>query len=132
MSRLEQEASVGELFGRLAQDLGLLIRQEAQLAKLDIQIQVSQLGRSVLSLAAGGLLVWLAALALTATVILLLVNVAELDPWVASLGVGLVLAALGSVLLRRGLGRLKQIDPTPRRAIESVKDDIQWAKEQTS
>jgi hypothetical protein len=132
MPRLQQEASVGELFGRLAQDLGLLIRQEAQLAKLDIQIQISQLGRSVLSLATGGLLVWLAALTLTATVILVLVNVAHLDPWVASLGVGLVLAALGSVLLRRGLDRLKRIDPTPRRAIESVKEDIQWAKEQTS
>lgn len=131
MPELQQEASVGELFGRLAQDLGLLIRQEAQLAKLDIQVQLSQLGRSVLSLAAGGLLVWLAALAVTATVILVLIDVAGLDPWVASLGVGLVLAALGSVLLRRGLDRLKQIDPTPRRAIESVKDDIQWAKEQT-
>lgn len=132
MPNLQQDASVGELFGRLAQDLGLLIRQEAQLAKLDIQIQISQLGRSVLSVAAGGLLVWLAALTLTATVILLLVNVAGLDPWVASLGVGLVLAAFGAVFLRRGLGRLKQINPTPKRAIESVKEDIQWAKEQAS
>ncbi|HEY8259337.1 MAG TPA: phage holin family protein [Gemmatimonadales bacterium] len=131
MPELHQEASVGELFGRLTQDMGLLIRQEAQLAKIDIQIQLSELGRSGLSLAAGGLLVWLAALALTTTVILLLVNVADLDPWVASLGVGAVLAGLGYVLLRRGLDSLKRIDPTPRRAIESLKEDIQWAKEQT-
>lgn len=131
MTDLHQEASVGELFGRLTQDMGHLIRQEAQLAKIDVQIQISQLSRSMLSVAAGGLLLWLAALALTTMVIVLLINEAHLDPWLASLAVGVVLAILGYVLLRRGLNRIKHIDPTPRRALESLKDDVQWAKEQT-
>ncbi|MBA3259393.1 MAG: phage holin family protein, partial [Gemmatimonadales bacterium] len=33
MQELRQERSVGELFGQLTQDLALLVRQEAQLAK---------------------------------------------------------------------------------------------------
>jgi hypothetical protein len=37
---------------------------------------------------------------------------------------------IGSVLLRRGIKDLKATDPTPRRTVETIKEDIQWAKEQ--
>lgn len=39
MPELRQEHSVGELIGELSQDLGLLIRQEAQLAKTEVQFK---------------------------------------------------------------------------------------------
>ena len=32
-------------------------------------------------------------------------------------------------IAQRGLRDLKQTDPTPRRTVESIKEDIQWAKE---
>jgi hypothetical protein len=37
---------------------------------------------------------------------------------------------VGWMMLQRGLKELKRTDPTPRRAVDSIKDDIQWAKEQ--
>jgi hypothetical protein len=40
------------------------------------------------------------------------------------------MAGVGYVMLKGGLRDLKQIDPAPRRTVESVKEDIQWAKEQ--
>jgi hypothetical protein len=41
-----------------------------------------------------------------------------------------VFAIIGWVMLQRGLKDLKRTDPTPRRTVESIKEDIQWAKEQ--
>ena len=54
MHQLSQERSVGELFGHLTQDLSLLVRQETQLAKTEIQEKISRASRDMVSLAAGG------------------------------------------------------------------------------
>jgi hypothetical protein len=130
MQELRQERSVGELFGQLTQDLALLVRQEAQLAKTEMQTKVSRATSDLVSLAAGGIVALIGALALTAAIILLLVDPVGLSPWLAALLVGVLMAGVGYVMLKGGLRDLKQIDPAPRRAVESVKEDIQWAKEQ--
>ena len=133
MSGLRQdyrsERSVGELFGQLSQDLGLLVRQEAQLAKSEVQTKISRLTTDLVSLATGGIVALLGALALTAAVILLLVDPVGLDPWLAALLVGVVLGVVGYFMLQKGLRDLKGIDPTPRRTVESIKEDIQLARE---
>ena len=122
MHQLSQERSVGELFGQLTQDLSLLVRQETQLAKTEIQEKISRASRDMVSLAAGGV-------AITAAVILLLVDPVGLAPWLAALLVGALLAGGGYMMLRGGLRELKQMDPAPRRAVESIKEDIQMVKE---
>ena len=133
MSGLRQEyrneRSVGELFGQLSQDLGLLVRQEAQLAKSEVQTKISRLTADLISLATGGIVALLGALALTAAVILLLVDPVGLDPWLAALLVGGVLAVVGYLMLQKSLRDLKDIDPTPRRTVENIKEDIQLARE---
>jgi hypothetical protein len=127
-----QERSVGELFGQLTQDLALLVRQEAQLAKSEMQAKVSRATTNLVSLATGGIVALIGALALTAAVILLLVDPVGLEPWLAALLVGAVLAGVGYFMLQGGLRDLKQIDPAPRRTVESIREDIQVAKEARS
>jgi len=129
MHQLSQDRSVGELFGQLTQDLSLLVRQETQLAKTEIQEKISRAGRDVVSLAAGGVVALIGVLALTAALILLLVDPVGLEPWLAALLVGALLAGGGYMMLRGGLRELKQLDPAPRRAVESIKEDIQMVKE---
>lgn len=129
MTALRQERSIGELFGQLTQDLGLLVRQEAQLAKTEVQAKVSRATGDLVSLATGGIVALIGALALTAALILLLVDPIGLKPWLAALLVGAVMAGIGYVMLKGGLRDLKQIDPAPRRSVESIKEDIQLAKE---
>jgi hypothetical protein len=68
-------------------------------------------------------------LALTAAAILLLVDPIGLEPWLAALLVGILLAGGGYLMLRGGLRDLKQLDPAPRRAVESIQEDIQMVKE---
>ncbi len=132
MPELRQERSVGELFGQLTQDLALLVRQEAQLAKTEMQTKVSRATSNLVSLATGGIVALIGALALTAALILLLVDPVGLDPWLAALLVGVVQAGVGYFMLQGGLRELKQIDPAPRRTVESIKEDIQVAKEARS
>jgi hypothetical protein len=124
-----EQRSVGELFGQLSQDLALLVRQEAELAKTEVQAKMSRLTTDLVSLATGGIVALIGALALAAAVVLLLVDPIGLAPWLAALLVGVVLGAIGYVMLQKGLRDLKGIDPTPRRTVESLKEDIQLARE---
>jgi putative superfamily III holin-X len=128
--RTAEERSIGELFGELSQDMGLLVRQEAQLAKTEMQTKLSKITTDLVALAAGGIVALVGGLALTAAVILLLIDPVGLKPWLAALLVGALMGIAGWVMLQRGLKDLKRTDPTPRRTVETIKDDIQWAKEQ--
>jgi hypothetical protein len=128
--RTAEERSIGELFGELSQDVTMLVKQEAQLAKTEMQQKLSRVTTDLVSLATGGVVLLIGGLALTAALILLLVHPVGLDPWLAALIVGGVLGLVGWMMVQRGLTNLKRIDPTPRRTVESIKDDIQWAKEQ--
>lgn len=128
--RTAEERSIGELFGELSQDVTMLVKQEAQLAKTEMQQKLSKVTTDLVSLATGGVVLLIGGLALTAALILLLVHPVGLDPWLAALIVGGVFGLAGWLMVQRGLTNLKRIDPTPRRTVESIKDDIQWAKEQ--
>ena len=72
----------------------------------------------------------LGGLALTAAIILLLIDPIGVKPWLAAMIVAALLGIVGWVLVQRGLKDLKRTDPAPRRTMETIKDDIQWAKEQ--
>jgi UDP-N-acetylmuramyl pentapeptide phosphotransferase/UDP-N-acetylglucosamine-1-phosphate transferase len=132
MHQLRGERPIGELFGQLTQDLSLLVRQETQLAKTEIQGKVSRAARDVASLAAGSVVALMGGLALTAALILLLIDPVGLKPWLAALVVAVVFGGGGYVMLQGGLRDLRNLDPTPRRTVESIKEDIQIAKERRS
>jgi len=125
----KDERSLGELFAELAQDTSTLVRKEVQLAKTEMSQKASRVGKDVGFLAAGGAVAYAGLLALLAGVIVLLGQVIPM--WLAALLVGLVVAGVGYFLVRRGLDALKREDPAPRQTIETLKEDQQWAKDQT-
>ena len=51
--------------------------------------------------------------------------------WAAALIVGAALAVVASVMLMAGVGRFKQIHPTPERTVETIKENVEWAKQHT-
>lgn len=126
---IESSRSIGELLGELSQDLGLLMRQEVQLAKTEMQAKLSRVTTDLVALGAGGVVALVGGLAVTAAVILLLIDPIGLKPWLAALIVGLVLGIVGFTMLQRGLKDLKRTDPTPRRTVETIKEDIRLVKE---
>jgi hypothetical protein len=132
MAELKQERSIGELFGQLSQDMTLLVRQEVQLARTEMSEKLSRLAANLISVAAGGFVAYLGGLALVAAVILALRDLANISLAVSALIVGAILAVIGWVMLQRGLKEMKRVDLAPRRTVETLKDDVQWAKEQRS
>ncbi len=123
------ERSLGELFAELAQETSTLVRQEVTLAKTEMSQNASRAGRHVGVMAAGGAVAYAGLLAILAGVIVLLDNVMPL--WLSALLVGIVVAVLGYLLVRRALDALKREDFAPRETIVTLKEDQQWAKDQT-
>jgi hypothetical protein len=128
----QQERSIGELFGQLTQDMTLLVRQEVQLARTEMSDKISRVTANLVSVGAGGFVAYLGGLALVGALILAIRDLANISLAWSALIVGAVLAIIGYVMLQRGLKELKRVDIAPRRTVETLKDDVQWAKEQTS
>jgi hypothetical protein len=123
------ERSLGELFADLSQKTTLLIRQEVQLARTELSQKAAQAGRGGAMLGAGGLVANAALLTFVATIVLLLVQLG-LDAWAAAGLTAVVLAAVGYVLVRSGLQKLKQ-PMTPVETVDSIKETAQWLKNET-
>ncbi len=124
------ERSVGELLGDLMHETTTLVSQEITLAKNEMTQKAVEAARNAAALAVGGLVAYTGLLAIVAAVILLLVHYG-VTAWVSALLVGIVIAAVGGALVLKGLTALKHTDLAPRQAIETLKEDAQWAKDQT-
>jgi putative superfamily III holin-X len=128
----QQERSIGELFGQLTQDMTLLVRQEVQLARTEMSDKLSRFTNNLVSVLTGGFVAYVGGLALVAALILAIRDLANISLAFSALIVGAILAIVGYVMLQRGLKELKRVDLAPRRTVETLKDDVQWAKEQRS
>jgi Putative Actinobacterial Holin-X, holin superfamily III len=130
MDQRTDERSIGQLFSDLSRQLSTLVRQEIALARVEMTSRVTSAGRGAAMVGAGGALVYAGALAVVAAIVLLLIQ-GGIDPWLAALIVGIVIAAIGGVLVMTGRSTIASTDLTPRRTIETIRDDTEWAKEQT-
>ena len=123
------ERSLGELLGDLARDTGLLVRNEVALAKAEMSQKAGTIGKHAGIIGAGGALAYAGLLAIIAGIIVLLDT--WLPLWGAALLVGIILAAVGGAMAMSGINGLKKENLAPQQTIESVKEDVEWAKEQT-
>ena len=124
----KQDRSIGELFSELTNETGLLIRQEIELAKVELTHKVTRVGRDVGFLVVGGAVAYAALLALLAAVIILLAN--YMPSWASALAVAVLVGIIAAVLILKALSDLKKTDITPRQTVETLKEDAQWAKQQ--
>ena len=124
------DRSLGELLAELMRETTTLVRQEVTLAKNEMTQKAAVVGRNVGALAVGGAVAYAGLLAIIAALILMLIH-AGMPAWGAALLVGVVVAAVGGALVSKGLAALKRQDLVPRQTVETLKEDAQWAKEQT-
>ena len=130
MQQTQQDRSLGELFSELTRDMGTLVRQEVELARIEMTQKASKAGKDVASMAVGGAVAYAGFLAILAAIIIAL-GALGLPMWVSALIVGLVVAGIGYALIKRGQEALKRQDIAPKQTVETLKEDAQWAKEQT-
>jgi len=124
------DRSLGELFSELTRETTTLVRQEVALAKAEVSQKASAVGKDVGFLAAGGIVLYAGFLALIAALIIGL-GQAGVTWWLSALIVGIVVALIGGVLVYQGLNDLKKTTLAPQQTVESIKEDAQWAKDQT-
>jgi hypothetical protein len=122
-----RERPLGEVARDLTQDLSLLVRQEVELAKAEMA-QKGRVAAPGLGMIGGaGVVGLMAAGALTAFLILGLSII--LDEWLSALIVGVALAGTAYVLAKQGKERVEEAgSPIPEQTIETVKEDLEWAK----
>jgi uncharacterized membrane protein len=124
------DRSLGELFSELAKETSTLVRQEVALAKNEMTQKAAEVGKDVGFLAAGGLIAYAGFIAILLGLIFLL-NLAGVPLWASALIVGVAVALVGAWLVSQGINRLKNADLAPRQTIETLKEDKEWAKDQT-
>jgi len=126
-----REESIAELVKRLADQTNTLVKQEIELAKAELTEKSKIAGAGAGMLGAAALVGLLALGALTAGLIALLATAID-HTWIAALIVALVYAAVAAVLALRGRDRIRAATPpAPEKTIESVKEDVEWAKTRT-
>ena len=125
----QRERPIGELVKELAGQTSTLVRQEIQLAQAEVTSKGKLAGRGAGMLAAAAVAALLALIALTACLIVALDTAVPL--WLAALIVTLLWGVIGAVLATRGRTELQQATPPVPQTVETVKEDIQWAKTQT-
>ena len=124
-----RERPIGELVKDLSSQTSTLVRQEIELARAELQ-QKGKLAGKGAGLLAGAAVAGLLALgALTAGLIALLDK--AMATWVAALIVMVLWAVVAAVLAKAGQSALKRATPPAPQTVETVKEDIQWAKNPT-
>jgi Putative Actinobacterial Holin-X, holin superfamily III len=114
------QVSVGELVGQVAQDLSLLMRQELDLAKAEVKQEAVKTGKAAGMLGAAGFAGYMVLLFASIALWWGLSNVMD-QGWAALIVTG-VWAIIGAVLFVLGRDRMKQVNPTPERTVETVKE----------
>jgi uncharacterized membrane protein YqjE len=124
-----RDRSLGELLKQLSQETTQLVHQELELAKAEIQQKGKQAGAGAGMFGGAGALGLAALGALTACFILALDLI--MPAWLAALIVAVVYGIIAFVLVKQGQARMKRATPpVPEQTIETLKEDVQWAKTQ--
>ncbi len=128
------ERSLADLIRELRDESGVLLKQQVAMAKTEMSETASLVGRNVGKLIVGGAVGFLAVIFLLLAVtgglaLMLMATELELHAiWIAPLIVGIIIAAIATVMITRAKQTLANASLVPRKTIETLKDDKQWAQ----
>jgi hypothetical protein len=140
LQKVKEERSLGDLFSELSKETSTLMRQEVNLAQVEITQKATIVGKQVGSLVVGGAVGYAALLII---LLALVIGLSQLisaifgwtiitSAWVAAAIIGLIVGGIAFSLITSALATLKKTDLTPKQTIESLKEDAQWIKNQVS
>jgi putative superfamily III holin-X len=123
-----EQRSISDLLQQLSEQTTRLAQKEIELAKAEMALKGKRLGTGAGAFSAAGVLALLALGALTATAILALAT--AVDDWLAALIVAVVYLLIAGTLSLLGRAKVKEgTPPVPEQAAESVREDLEQAKE---
>jgi len=126
----QPDKSLGELFGDLSQEFAELVRTQTELARTEIRTQTDKAKQVAGAFGAAAAAGYMALVLLSFAAAW---GLSEVMPeGVAFLIVGAVYAVAAAVLYLRGRERAKEMMLVPQDTVESLKEDVQWARQKMS
>jgi hypothetical protein len=124
-----RDRPIGELVKDLSSQTSTLVRKEIELARAELEAKGKVAGKGAGMLAGAAAAGLLALGAMSAGLIALLDE--AMATWVAALIVMVLWAVVAAALAKAGQGTLQRATPPAPQTVETVKEDIQWAKNPT-
>ena len=126
---LQPDRSLSELFHDLTSDVSTLFRKEVELAKIEAREELRRSGKAAGMFAGAGIGGWMALLFISLSLAWLLDQ--AMNTALAFVIVGAVWAVVALVLAKRAQQEMKDMQALPQ-TIETLKEDVQWAKTRKS
>lgn len=120
------ESGPSQLFGQLGEQMALLLKQEVQLAQLELANKVREATRRAWVIVIGVSVAVLGAQTLAIATVIALTDAMPLLS--AALTVGAILAATGAVLITVGRILWARMNFAPERTMETLKEGTAWAQ----
>ena len=110
--------SVGELMGEVAKDLSTLMRQELELAKVEVKAEATKAATGAGLFGAAGFAGYMVLLFLSFALWWGLANV--MDAGLAALIVAVLWGVIGAIAFVLGRKKFAQVNPKPERTVETL------------
>jgi len=123
------DRSVTEILENIVGNVQGIVRSEVRLAKAEIQEETVKAGKAA-GITGSGAVLGLYALGFFLLTCLYALETA-MAPWLAALIVTVVVGSAAAVLILVGRKRLKRVDPRPEKTISTLKENVEWVKNQT-
>ncbi|HKW98888.1 MAG TPA: phage holin family protein [Bryobacteraceae bacterium] len=123
------DRSISEILDDMATNVQRIIRSEVRLAKTEVQEEAVKAGKGAAVLGSGAVVAaYSAGFLLLAALFALEIAVPS---WLAALIVAVFSGTIGAALVTKGITRIKQVHFRPERTINTMKENLEWAKNQT-
>ncbi len=123
------DRSIANVLQDILRNIQEIVRSEVRLAKAEVREEVGKAKSAGALVGAAAICGIFSSFFLLLTIIYALTRV--MPDWAAALTITVILAIVAGVLFSAGAKRFKQVHPAPDRTIETVKENVEWAKQQT-
>jgi uncharacterized membrane protein YqjE len=125
---VSRDRSMAEILKDIIGNVQEIVRGEVRLAKQEVKAETSKAWNSARMLMVG----WILALFAAGYVLLGVVYALALSipAWAAAGAVGIALAIAAAASISAGMNKWKLVHPAPEKTIETIKENVQWMKNQ--
>lgn len=116
-----EDRPLKELVADVSRDVGLLVRQEVELAKVEITEKVDRVTKGAVSIGIGAVLAYSGLLALVAGLVLVGIAVG-ITAWVAAVLSGVLLVVVGYLTIMGGKRKMTSGPPALERTTANAKE----------
>ncbi len=127
----ESETSFASLLSGALNDIRDLFRREIALARFEVKQEISKATTALASFAAAAVVLLFGTLFILTAVARGFAMLVGWPIWAGFGIVGILLALVGAALFFAARSRLRTVNVVPRQTAETLKEDVQWLKQQT-